>query len=122
MTGPHQTQKAPGLTRGFLYPGRASGYSHHHHGGGVELSEDVVEEVDGGLAAAGVEEIALGELADIVQLLGIQRLVKAKAFHCLCVHLGVDAPLAHHDFDGVARDHANQRKREQRYAEKRGDQ
>ena len=67
-------------------------------------------------------KVALGEFADIVQILRIQRLVKAKALHCLCVHLGVDSSFAHHDFDGVAGDHANQRKRQQRDAEKRGDQ
>jgi hypothetical protein len=38
----------------------------------------------------GFAEIAVGQLADVVQVLGIQRLVQAKAFHCLGVHFGVD--------------------------------
>src|SRR3546814_3998148 len=33
-------------------------------------------------------EIALGQFADVVQVLGIQRFVQAKAFHCLSVHFG----------------------------------
>ncbi len=70
----------------------------------------------------GFAQVAVGELADVVQVLRIQRLVQAKAFHCLGVHLGVDPAFAHHDFDGVARDHANQRKRQQGDAEERGDQ
>jgi len=75
-----------------------------------------------GARTQGFAKIAVGELAHIVQVLGVQRLVKAKAFHCLCMHLGVDAPFAHHDFDGVAGNHANQRKRQQRDAEEGGDQ
>jgi len=41
-----------------------------------------------GARAQGFAKVALGQLADVVQVLRIQRLVKAKAFHCLCVHLG----------------------------------
>ncbi len=75
-----------------------------------------------GASAQRFAKVALGELADVIQVLRIQRLVKAKALHCLGVHFGVNPSLAHHDFYGVAWNHANQRKGQQRDAEERGDQ
>ena len=50
--------------------------------------------------------------ADVVDVLHGQRLVGFEAFHRLRMHRGIDAALAHHHFDGVARYQVNQRKRQ----------
>jgi hypothetical protein len=64
----------------------------------------------------------LGELADVVEVLRIQRLVQAQALHGLGVHLRVDAALTHHHFHRVAGDQADQREGQQGDAEEGGDQ
>ena len=67
-------------------------------------------------------QVALGQQADIVEILGIQRFVQAQALHGLGMHHRVDAAFAHHHFHWVAGDHADQREGQQGDAEKGGDQ
>ena len=50
------------------------------------------------------------QLADVVDVLLVQRLVQTQALHGLGVHFRVYPALTHHDFDRVAGDHANQGK------------
>ena len=57
--------------------------------------------------------------ADVVDVLHRQGLVEPEAVHRGGMHGGIDAALAHHHFDGVARYQVNQRKREDRDADER---
>ncbi|MCY1183121.1 hypothetical protein D3C76_441960 [compost metagenome] len=88
--------------------------------GGREQREEFVPDAFAG--AQRFAQIALDELADVVDVLRIQGFVQAQPFHGLGVHLGVDPALAHHDFHRVARDQADQREGQQGDAEEGRDQ
>ncbi len=65
-------------------------------------------------------QVAMGELADVIDVLRIKGLVQAKTFHGLGVHFRIDPAFTHHDFDRVARNQANQREGQQGDAEEGG--
>ncbi|MCY1435882.1 hypothetical protein D9M71_519900 [compost metagenome] len=88
--------------------------------GGREKGEELVPNAFA--SAQRFAQVALGQLADVVDVLRVQRLVQAQPFHGLGVHLGVDPALAHHDFHRVARDQADQREGQQGDAEEGRDQ
>ncbi|MND77608.1 hypothetical protein D3C80_692930 [compost metagenome] len=67
-------------------------------------------------------KIALGQLADIVQVLLWQWLVQTQALHGLGVHFRVNPAFAHHDFHRVTGYQPYERERQQGDAEKGRDQ
>ncbi|MCY1421276.1 hypothetical protein D9M71_369260 [compost metagenome] len=52
-------------------------------------------------------QVAVGQLADVVQVLFRQRLVETEAFHGLGVHFRVYPALTHHHFHRVAGNQAD---------------
>ncbi len=62
----------------------------------------------------------MGELADVVDVLGIEWLVQTKTFHGLSVHFRIDPAFTHHDFDRVARNQTDQGEGQQGDAEESG--
>ncbi|MNO74393.1 hypothetical protein D3C76_653900 [compost metagenome] len=108
------------------HPGeQAEGAGKQHGGegqldGGREQGEEFVPDAFAG--GQRFAEIALGQVADVVQVLLVQRLVEAEAVHGFGVHLRIDAPLAHHHFHRVAGDQADQREGQQGDAEEGRDQ
>ncbi|MNT56943.1 hypothetical protein D3C72_1942820 [compost metagenome] len=63
-------------------------------------------------------QVALEQVADVVEVLDIQRLIQTQTLHRRRVQGGVKRTLPHHHFDGIARDHADQAEGNQRDAEK----
>ncbi|MNV87464.1 hypothetical protein D3C71_1815860 [compost metagenome] len=85
-----------------------------------EQGEELVP--DAGAGAQRLAQVAPCQLADVVEVLGVQRLVQAQALHGLGVHHRVDPALAHHHLHRVAGDHADQGEGQQGDPEKGGDQ
>ncbi|MDR6355012.1 hypothetical protein Q3H58_001683 [Pseudomonas psychrotolerans] len=88
--------------------------------GGGEQGGEFVPDAD--TAAQGFAEVAVGEVADVVEILLVQGLVEAQAVHGFGVHLRIDAAFAHHDFHRIAGNQADQGEGQQGDAEERRDQ
>ncbi|SVJ74565.1 Uncharacterised protein [Klebsiella pneumoniae] len=112
--------------QGGDHPGQQAEGAGEEHGGQGQFQgrreqgeEFVPDAFAGGQRFA---EIALCQVAHVVQVLLVQRLVQAQAVQGLGMHLRIDATFAHHHFHRVAGNQADQREGEQRHAEEGGDQ
>ena len=90
---------------------------HREFQGGREQGQEFVPDPDA--AAQGFAEVALGEIADVVEILLVQGLVEAQAVHGFGVHLRIDAAFAHHAFPRMPGDEADQGEGQQGDAKER---
>nr|GEV65417.1 hypothetical protein [Tanacetum cinerariifolium] len=65
-------------------------------------------------------QVAMGEFADVIDVLRIKGFVQAKTFHGLGVHFRIDPAFTHHDFHRVARNQTDQCEGQQGDAEEGG--